>query len=186
MDAAAHLIAAQGLARTTVDQIAERADIAQTTFFNHFPSKADLGDALVERLIGRLCEFPGPGVADGSTVAERIGVLFRTSAELTDDQLRVLGDIVAEAVRAPVVGRESSLDRLRGLFAVDLASGQGRGEVRADRSPAALADAVLGIYVSALLFRGDEDDPVGERLRGSAELAADLIGTRATDAVPSP
>jgi AcrR family transcriptional regulator len=39
VDAARELIDEQGYAETTVDQIAERADVAARTFFRHFPSK---------------------------------------------------------------------------------------------------------------------------------------------------
>lgn len=40
--AALELFAEQGYERTTIDQIAERADVARGTFFNHFQRKEDL------------------------------------------------------------------------------------------------------------------------------------------------
>jgi AcrR family transcriptional regulator len=39
LDVAKRLFEEQGIARTTVDDIAEAADVARTTVFNHFPSK---------------------------------------------------------------------------------------------------------------------------------------------------
>jgi AcrR family transcriptional regulator len=60
-DAALALFAQHGFEATTVDQIAERAEVSTTTFFRYFPSKADvvleswgeglpsLHDAIVER-----------------------------------------------------------------------------------------------------------------------------------------
>jgi AcrR family transcriptional regulator len=42
LDAARELIDEQGYGRTTVDQIAERADVAARTFFRHFSSKEEL------------------------------------------------------------------------------------------------------------------------------------------------
>ncbi|HZS94688.1 MAG TPA: helix-turn-helix domain-containing protein [Chloroflexota bacterium] len=39
LDTAAELFAERGVARTTVDDIAEAADVARTTVFNHFPYK---------------------------------------------------------------------------------------------------------------------------------------------------
>ncbi|MFF5435325.1 TetR/AcrR family transcriptional regulator [Streptomyces griseofuscus] len=40
--AALELFAEQGYDQTSVDEIAERADVARGTFFNHFPHKEDL------------------------------------------------------------------------------------------------------------------------------------------------
>ena len=39
------LFAANGFAETTIDQIAERADVARQTVLNHFPHKADFARA---------------------------------------------------------------------------------------------------------------------------------------------
>ena len=182
MDAAAELIAEQGLARTTVDQIAARADIAQTTFFNYFPAKADLVDALVERMVDRLT---GAAPEVGAPVAQRIVALFRASAELSDDHRRVLRDGVADAVRSPSSSAGGGFGRLRALFAEEIATAQARGEVRGDRHPGPLADAVLGIYVAAMLFAGpDADQPAAERLLAGAQLALDLVGSRVADPVP--
>ena len=41
-DAAFALFAEQGYDATTIEQIVERADVSETTFFRYFPSKADL------------------------------------------------------------------------------------------------------------------------------------------------
>lgn len=49
MDAAEALILDAGFAGTSVDSIVERAGVTKGAFFHHFPSKADLAHALVER-----------------------------------------------------------------------------------------------------------------------------------------
>jgi AcrR family transcriptional regulator len=57
-DAAAELFLEQGYARTTVDHIAARAGVSRATFFNYFPTKADVMwlelDAAVAELPGAL------------------------------------------------------------------------------------------------------------------------------------
>ena len=40
--AALHLFERQGYGETTIDQIAERADVSQSTFFRYFPTKEDV------------------------------------------------------------------------------------------------------------------------------------------------
>lgn len=179
LDAATALFSEQGLDRTTVDQIAESSDIAQTTFFNYFPSKNDLVDALVERLID-LWNAVIDAAHDTDTSAEsKIGLLFEASADLTEGQHRLLRDLIAETVRSPMSSPRTSLGRMRALFIGDLAASQERGEVRGDRTAQALADAVLGLYMSVFLFwTTDADYPVADRLRASASLASDLIAPR--------
>ena len=45
LSAALDLFAANGFAETTIDQIAERADVARQTVLNHFPHKTDFARA---------------------------------------------------------------------------------------------------------------------------------------------
>jgi AcrR family transcriptional regulator len=183
VDAANTLIAEQGLAQTTVDQIAELCDIAQTTFFNYFPTKAAVVEALVDRLITQFNAVVDEADDPGRPITHRIDALFTITAEQTEGQHRVVRDIIAETVRSSRASGRQSLLRLRDLFAADLAAAQARGEVRDDRSADSLTDAVLGLYVSVMLFWStDAGYPVADRLRSSARLAADLVAVRVHDA----
>jgi TetR/AcrR family transcriptional repressor of nem operon len=49
LDAAEHLVLEQGFNATTVDAVLAATGTSKGAFFHHFPSKADLGRALVER-----------------------------------------------------------------------------------------------------------------------------------------
>jgi AcrR family transcriptional regulator len=179
IDVADRLIAEQGLAQTTVDQIAERADIAQATFFNYFSTKAKLVDALVERLVDQWTHVVDQAHGTDSSALVKIEALFEVSARFTEEQHRVLRDVIAETVRSPSLGPRRSLGRMRDVFATDLAAAQERGEVRTDRTADSLADAVLGLYMSVMLFwSADAGYPVADRLRSSATLVAELISPR--------
>jgi AcrR family transcriptional regulator len=175
LDEASQLIVEQGLAATTVDQIAERADIAQATFFNYFPTKA----ALIEALVGRAIDMWN-GVIDqahetAAPAADKIATLFRVTADLTQGQHRLLRDLIVETARAPAEA-PSSLTLVRAFFRDDLAEGQARGEVRVDRDATTLADCVLGLYVSVLIFWTTEAEyPVVARLHDAAQMALELI-----------
>lgn len=176
VDAAYALIAQQGLARTTVDQIAERTDIAQATFFNYFATKSDLVDALVDRLIDQFDELVDKAHDADSSMVHKVKALYLMTAEMTQGEHRVLRDIIAETVRSPKVSPERSLTRMRSVFTADIEAGQAQGEVRRDQSSGALADAVLGLYVSVMLFWStDADYPVADRLRTSLDLALHLM-----------
>jgi TetR/AcrR family transcriptional repressor of nem operon len=49
LDAAETLVIEHGFAATSVDRVLEAADTSKGAFFHHFPSKSDLGRALVDR-----------------------------------------------------------------------------------------------------------------------------------------
>lgn len=178
LDVATALFTDRGLSATTVDQIAETADISQTTFFNYFGSKAALVDALVERLIDLWQAVLDAHEAD-TPAANKIGLLFHGSAELTDGQHRLLRDLVTETVRAPLTGPSTSLGRMRRLITDELATGQRNGDVRTDMTPEVLAESVIGIYVSVFLFWiPAADRSLADRIRAAADIAAGLMSPR--------
>lgn len=179
LDQATELIAEQGLAATTVDQIAERADIAQATFFNYFPTRANLVEALVARVIDLWNGVIDEAHASSASSADKIGTLFRVTAELTQGQHRVLRDLIAETTRTPAHS-SSGLTRMRHVFRDDLAADQRRGLVRDDLAAATLADCVLGLYVSVLLFWTTEAEyPVTARLAEAECMALEMVSPRA-------
>src|SRR3712207_2124773 len=68
-DAAMKLFAVQGFGRTTIDQIADAADVSRATVFSYFPSKEEIvfgeAGAAIDELARRLRERPG----DKTTIA---------------------------------------------------------------------------------------------------------------------
>jgi AcrR family transcriptional regulator len=175
LDDASALIAERGLAATTIDDIADRVAISQSTFFNYFRSKAALTEVLVARIVDQWKGIIEQAHATDSRAQDKVAALFRMSAELTEEQHRLLRELVAETVRAPADASDG-LTRMRSLFSHDIADGQARGEVRTDYDAETLADATLGLYSSVLLFWTTEADyPVAQRLRDAGALAAQLL-----------
>jgi AcrR family transcriptional regulator len=176
IDAAETLFAAQGVAATTVDQIGDLADVSQTTFFNHFSTKAGLIDALVAELVVLFDGILERSRDTGATVAQTVHALFHASAELTEVQHRLLREIIAETARTSSPAARASLTQMREGFTDYLAAGQQAGQVRGDREAHLLADAVLGLYIAVFLFWTTAADyPVAERLREVTGMAIDLI-----------
>ena len=54
LEAALELFRAQGIEATTIEQICERADVANRTFFNHFPTRRDMVRALANERVRNL------------------------------------------------------------------------------------------------------------------------------------
>jgi AcrR family transcriptional regulator len=178
LDTAITLVTAHGLQATRIEQIAERADISQTTFFNYFPSKADLVDALVDRLLDVLDVVLDEADASGASAPDRVRVIFAASADLEGLQQQLVRDLIAEALRSPTKSR-GSMDRMRTTFRDILSAGQAEGQVRDDQPAEALADAVVGLYTGVVVrWTADERYPVSDRLRTMADLAADLVSPR--------
>jgi len=179
MVAAAELFTDQGLAPTTVDQIAERADVSQTTFFNYFPTKTGLVDALTADLVVMFDGIVERARGTETPALHAIRNLFEAGADLTEVQHRLLRDLIAETVRTSTAEARDSFEHMRSVFTRCVAEGQERGELRDDRSATRLAEAVLGLYISAFLFwTTDADYPIADRLRESVESAVELVERR--------
>ena len=118
-EAASELFFEQGYDNTSVDDIAERAGVSRATFFNYFPTKADVLCVDIDRALQRLEQALVPGVsliqalrqvaAETSSLdiplivsqAETMGLPDDIDGVLPMRVLRLRG-LVARAVRQPV------------------------------------------------------------------------------------
>lgn len=141
-DAALRLFAEQGYDATTVDQIAEAADISPSTFFRYFPTKEDTvfadeydpllvaaiesqpADATpIEAVRGALrTTFAAIFEADKDTLLQRMQLTLRTPAlrSRAFDNTRQAEELLAEAV-AVRTGRPASDLTVRMLTAAAVA-----------------------------------------------------------------
>ena len=84
LEAAIELYIERGASDTTMQEIVRRADVAPGTLRNHFPSRADLDRAIVERALGEMAA-PDETIYDGlQTIGERIGRLTRETGAFLD------------------------------------------------------------------------------------------------------
>jgi AcrR family transcriptional regulator len=175
VDEATELIFKQGLAATTVDQIAARADISQTTFFNYFPNKTALVETLFARLVDRWYLAVRDAHSADAHVAEKVRTLFQLTADLSRGQHRLVRDLIVETLRSRA-NVSGGLMRMVAYFRDELAAAQARGELREDQDAATLADCILGLYVSVRLFWIDDVDyPIAQRLRAAEQMAVEML-----------
>jgi len=95
---AVRLFAAQGYAQTTLVEVANKADIAPSTFFNYFPSKADVVFDLIDTVLS-----PARARVESRPIGEPLATAILSWAEddlpdvdLPDDEvLRSLPSIIA-------------------------------------------------------------------------------------------
>lgn len=152
-DAALTLFREKGYEETTVEEIAERADVAKGTFFNYFPRKDMLLEALAEDMVGDLFEELGPVEGWEGTAREQLLRLF----------LRV-GDMVA---RDPDLSRVMMIENMRSfwmrteadpleqefnaLVRQVLGQGAARGEIDADADVVRGARLLETAYVTTMI-----------------------------------
>jgi len=139
----------QGYANTTVEQIAEAAEISPSTFFRYFPTKDavvlsdDFDPVLVERFRAQPAHL--------SAVQAARAAFSETFAEVPPEQMGVLAERNALVLAEPELRAaftDSMADSGR-LFASLLAERAGRRQD--DPEVLALAGAVIGIAVTTLL-----------------------------------
>ncbi len=167
LDAAFGEIYRQGFQAASVDAILARAGVTKGALYHHFPSKADLGRAVVseviaglvvERWSGRLLAQPAdPLSALQDVLRHRIAEARPAEAELGCP----LNNIAQEM--SPIDGEfrrriDAAYERWIGLFAGALEAGRRAGVVRAEVDPRRVATfLVSAIEGSYSLAKGQQD-----------------------------
>ena len=82
-DTARALFDQKGFEATTVDEICARADVAQKTFFNHFPTKHHVVREIAEGFLDELGVLVEEARKQPGTTAQRLTHLFQRTAEET-------------------------------------------------------------------------------------------------------
>ena len=139
-DAAMRLFAQRGFANTPVEEITEAADVAKGTFFNYFPTKESIFEALAERQIGVIKAAEERALA-ASTVQPVLREMFHRLAERpSGSQLLVrslLGVALTNNTLSKFVGR--MLEIGRNHLANIVRRGQELGEIRSEIAAAEVA-----------------------------------------------
>lgn len=153
---AMRLIRAQGYAATTVEQVAEAAEVSPSTVFRYFPTKEDLvlhdeyDDLFVEA-------FKAQPAGLSPLTALRLS-MRQVIAGLTPEQFAEESERIALSRTVPEL-RARRLDELvRTLHLIGAAVAERTGRQPDDAAVRTFAGAVMGVAVSAMLCAG-EDPP---------------------------
>lgn len=182
LGAARILFARQGVAATTVDDIARLADVSRATAFNYFASKQVLLAALVHEMEARFLHIMDAQLEQPATAAERIAALFSWTAakvEETPELSRVLiGASETTFGAAPDSGVRTA--RTHRAFLRVLDAGRREGNVRRDVPTAVLAEIVGGTYAGILhAWRVGRRYPLRRRLAAAAAALGELLAPTA-------
>ena len=185
IETARGLFADQGFRETRVADVCDRADIAQKTFFNHFPTKLDLlreiAHAGVEQLVFDIEDIRK---ADLGT-PERIHRFFDTvAAHITGagPKNRELLVELVHLISGDAAERSEQVRRLHAAFRGLVEDGIALGDVTRQHDPQALTEMILGAYYVLIFNYANLDDfPVRERGHAAARILADALAPRAEE-----
>lgn len=164
LSAALELFAAQGFAETTIDQIAERADVARQTVLNHFPHKADFARAWGQARRDQLA-----AIGDHADPDEPASLLvkrhFRALAEFNQSERELTRALLSSLTPTEVFNVISAVPP------TVIERGRRQGEFAAEVDPVAAAEVITSVYfgtVSRWLSQGpapfELTQALGERL----------------------
>jgi AcrR family transcriptional regulator len=178
LDASVALFEAQGYEATTVNEIAQKADIAYGTFFKHFPSKLELLRELSGRMLQELfSDYEALRKGEG-TFEQHLVALFEKAATEAEERGPQARDLVNAMMTLAYPETAVSDDRrMRLMFRRFLEDGLAAGDVRKDVSLDVLSEVVVGTWYSMFLSWAHFDGyPLRER---ASETAAFLASTLA-------
>jgi AcrR family transcriptional regulator len=146
--AAFDLFLRQGIAVTTIEEICERADVANRTFFNHFATRQDMIRALAQRRLDILHDAVFDR-ADEAIPARLVGVFDDIAATLakSGDTYR---EMIGEMLAASGYGVQRGFN-LHNTFVELVKDGVARGEVSARHNAETLADIIVGALCGGIL-----------------------------------
>jgi AcrR family transcriptional regulator len=170
LEAATALFERQGFTATTALEIAEAADVAEKTFYNHFATKQHLMEELARASLEDLLRALAEARAAGRNQRERLEHFFGNIADSLDARSRPLTrELILEWIRISQV--EDTGDRRMHEGFASLFAGNGDARERDF-----LADMAVAIYTGILInWVSRNDYPLRERLLAGVRLLTSAV-----------
>jgi AcrR family transcriptional regulator len=177
MDAALRLFREHGYDGTTVEKIAETADVAKSTYFNYFGTKEAILPALAERRMQQVADVLSRERDAPASPVARIKLALRLVAEepLTDS-------LLAQRLFTAVMKRRQLRNAhparaFAHLLAEQVRQAQTVGEIRADLDPLYVGDIIRNLFFQHMImwYCDYRPAPLPELLDGMVDLLLDGI-----------
>jgi AcrR family transcriptional regulator len=168
----------QGVEATKVDDICAVADVAQKTFFNHFPTKQHLIREIAAAFLHELLDILEETRATPGTTGDRINRFFARIAADVEAASPMRRALVLEVIRLVHDDRaEAEPSRqLRASFGLLLREGVRAGDVTRAHPLPVLTQIVTGAFYALMLdWVSSEEFPMRARATGVARFLADAL-----------
>lgn len=170
LDAALALMTGKGYDAVTIDDIARRADIANATFFLHFPTKASLLVAFNDQISAKVAERLHSSDLGAVEKIERVLSLLQDEWTQHEELLRKL---VTEGLVEERGALINSINSLARLVADIVRDGQRGGELSLEFEADIIARSLIGAWRATTLDWTETGDI--EQARKDNRCALDLI-----------
>jgi AcrR family transcriptional regulator len=173
-ETARRLFLERGFEETRVEEIAEAADIAQATFFNHFPSKEAVLREMAEEVFERFRRLVREQAGHDAPTAERLHRFGERGAAVVERAPELTRRVLLSILHGADPARtESEVGSMQREVVALLRAGQGRGEVDPAADPELLAEIVLSVVTGAISrWIHDAGYPLRERLPRALDFVA--------------
>jgi AcrR family transcriptional regulator len=181
LEAAVDLFEKQGFDATKVDEICELADVAQKTFYNHFPTKQNLFRELAEGVVAEMHAVLEDARRQPLSTQQRLRYFFDRVEQNTEDFGRVSRELVVEAMRVSQLegGNPEETRRLHASFGALLREGVKRGDVGDAFGLEFLTEMTVGVFTSIVLnWVTLPDYPIRARLAEAAAFLGAVVALR--------
>jgi AcrR family transcriptional regulator len=168
----------QGVEATKVDDICAVADVAQKTFFNHFPTKQHLIREIAATFLHELLAILDETRRTPGTTGDRLGRFFARIAADIEAASPMRRGLVLEVIRLVHDDRaEAEQSRqLRTSFGALLRDGVRAGDVTRAHPLPVLTQVVMGAFYALMLdWVSSENFPMRARATGVARFLADAL-----------
>jgi AcrR family transcriptional regulator len=153
---ALRLFGEQGYAATTVEQIADAAEVSPSTFFRYFPTKEDV--ALADDLDAPMLEAFRAQPPELSAIQALRGAMRSVLASIPPEELRQEHARQRLIVTTPEL-RARTLDQLTGTLQMACEMLAGRvGRPADDPAVRTLAGALIGVAIAAMVTALEQPD----------------------------
>jgi AcrR family transcriptional regulator len=174
--AATALFMAKGYENTTIDMIADMADIGRATFFNYYPTKADILHEIADGAVEHAKRVFDKEFGEGSgPVVEKIKRSFTRFAKIVERNPEYYQTVFIDVMRTQtgfVDAKNVSRSNLIDVLADHLKAEQKKGEIDPSLNPDQLSEMLTGIYNYTILNCGVRDFSYSlvERITKAAEI----------------
>lgn len=182
-EAARLLFNQQGYDATTIEQIADAADCAPATFFNHFQNKQTVLGLMTSEVVCQLQQIIEAEFKHTGSAEQRLVGLATTAANQIAQHHDIARHVMLELVRTR--GRPEAqtpyLDQIFEPVEGVLSEGQSNREVRDDHDARFLTRMVIGMLNTAVThWLADPSYPIERELPRAARFAWEAVHARST------
>lgn len=188
VEAALEEFLTHGFSGTSMDRIAEVANVSKRTVYDHFPSKDDLFQAIIDEILERVGEMPTHEYSDSKTLDEQLLEIGNTFATTITgrDFMKLSRVVISRFVQAPEWAQNTlkAHARLRQDMVAFFKAGKKDGRLRVndpEKAAAQFCGLIKEIAYWPELMAGQK--PVTSRERASAvkDAVAIFLGHYATE-----